>query len=81
MQVDECIHVVTEVLDLNRKEVDMVHLSLSDVRELLSVLLTSNYFQLDCIQYRQRKGLAMGNDLAPPTAIIFYVKGRVRGDG
>ncbi|XP_065176129.1 uncharacterized protein LOC135805933 [Sycon ciliatum] len=72
--VVESIDVVMEFLELHRKEVDMFHLSLSGVRELLSVVLSSNYFQFDGIQYRQRKGLAMGNHLAPPMAIIFMSK-------
>ena len=72
--VVESIDVVMEFLELHRKEVDMFHLSLSDVRELLSVVLSSNYFEFDGVQYRQRKGLAMGNHLAPPMAIIFMSK-------
>ena len=37
-------------------------------------MLQSNYFAFGDAVYRQQKGLAMGNHLAPPMAIIFMSK-------
>ena len=59
------------LLTEHRHRVDMFDLSVDDVRELLPFFLQSNYFQFDNVVYRQVRGLAMGNNLAPPLAIIF----------
>ena len=72
--IDESIDAVIELLDAHQQQVDMFELSLSDVRQLLEFVLNSNYFAFGNEVYRQRKGLAMGNHLAPPLAIIFMSK-------
>ena len=72
--IDESIDAAIELLDQHRREVDMFYLTLSDVRQALMFVLESNYFAFGDAVYRQKKGLAMGNNLAPPMAIIFMSK-------
>ena len=72
--IAESIEAAMELLDTHSKEVDMFDLSLQDIRRLLEFVLSSNYFAFGESVYRQRKGLAMGNHLAPPMAIIFMSK-------
>ena len=72
--IEESIDAAIELLTVHRDEVDMFYLSLSDVRQLLLFVLKSNYFECNGSVFRQRKGLAMGNHLAPPLAIIFMGK-------
>ena len=70
----ESVDVAMELLAEHQHEVDMFYLTIPDVRQLLKFVLTSNYFAFGNDVYRQRKGLAMGNHLAPPLAIIFMSK-------
>ena len=72
--VPESIDAAMKLLEEHRDEVDMYHLSLSDVRELLTFVLESNYFEFNSSMFRECKGLAMGNHLAPSLAIIFMSK-------
>ena len=74
--IEERIDVAINLLKVHREEVDMFQRSLSDVRQLPLFVLQSRYFAFDnnVYIYRQKKGLAMGNHLAPPLAIIFMSK-------
>ena len=72
--INESIDAAMQLLEAHRQEVDILFLSLTDVRKLLEFVLESNYFQFGDSVYRQRRGLAMGNHLAPPLAIIFMSK-------
>ena len=72
--IDDSSDTALEMLDEHSQEIDMFHLSLSDIRQLLDFVLKSNYFAFGEKVYRQIKGLAMGNNLAPPLAIIFMSK-------
>ena len=72
--IAESIDAAVELLEIHCHDVDMFYMSLSDVRKLLEFVLQSNYFEFGQSVYRQRKGLAMGNHLAPPLAIIFMSK-------
>ena len=72
--INESIDAAMEMLEEHRQSVDMFSLAIPDVRRLLEFVLNSNYFVFGEKVYRQRKGLAMGNNLAPPMAIIFMSK-------
>jgi len=50
-----------------------------EVRRLLQFVLNSNFFRFGNDVYRQKEGVAMGNNLAPPFAIIVmhYVESKV----
>ena len=72
--IEDAIEATMELLEGHREEVDMFYLSLSDIRHLLRFVLDANYFTFGNEVFRQRKGLAMGNHLAPPLAIIFMSK-------
>ena len=69
--IDESVEVAVAKLEEHQDEVDMLGLEVDDVRQLLSYVLSNNCFEFDEKRYRQRKGIAMGNHLAPPLAIIF----------
>ena len=69
--INESVDAAIELLEEHRAEIDMFSLSVSDIRDLLLFVLNSNFFEFNGNVYRQRRGLAMGNHLAPPMAIIF----------
>ena len=71
---EESINAAIELLEEHEESVDMFALSLSDIREMLMFVLESNFFEFDGAIYRQQEGLAMGNHLTPPLAIIFMSK-------
>ena len=72
--IQESIDAAIELLEEHEESVDMFALSLSEIREMLMFVLESNFFEFDGAIYRQQQGLAMGNHLAPPLAIIFMSK-------
>ena len=69
--IQESIDVAMEALESHRDEIDMFWLEPSDVRNMLEYAPTSNYYEFEEKQYRQVRGIAMGNHLAPPLAILF----------
>ena len=60
-----------EKLEEHKDDIDMLGISRKDIERLLSFVLENNYFKFDKKVFRQRQGVAMGNHLAPPFAIIF----------
>ena len=69
--IDDPISAVIEKLQEQEGDVDTVGVSIQDIRSLLYLVLRNNYFRFGEKIYRQKKGFAMGNHLAPPLAIIF----------
>ena len=69
--INESVDAAIELLEEHRAEIDMFSLSVSDIHDLLLFVLNSNFFEFNGNVYRQRLGLAMGNHLVPPMAIIF----------
>ena len=69
--ITEGIQVVIETLQDHAHEIDMLGLSVNSIENLLQYVLTSNYFRFGSGIYRQVEGVAMGNNLAPPFAILF----------
>ena len=69
--VTEGISAVISLLEQHHHEVDCHGLSTSDVKGLLHHVLTANYVRFGEKYFRQTSGIAMGNRVAPPTAIIF----------
>ncbi|XP_065198337.1 uncharacterized protein LOC135829882 [Sycon ciliatum] len=69
--IADAIEAATTLLEEHREDVDMLGLSVKDVQDTLQFILTNNIFEFDNQQYRQLKGITMGNHLAPPLAIIF----------
>eukprot|EP00117_Sycon_ciliatum_P011468 scpid86170/ scgid4830/ len=69
--IADIIEVTTRLLEEHREDVHMLGLSVKDVQDALQFILTNNVFEFDNQQYRQLIGIATGNHLAPPLAIIF----------
>ena len=65
------IAAVMKKLDDHTDEIDLLGLSANDMEHLLYFVLENNYFKFNNTVFRQRRGVAMGNHLAPPFAIIF----------
>ncbi|XP_043233375.1 uncharacterized protein LOC122387330 [Amphibalanus amphitrite] len=66
------------MIDEHRAEIDLCGLEPDDVTRLLTHCLENNVFEFDNEFYRQRVGIAMGNKVAPPVAIIFMHKFETR---
>ena len=69
--VTEGVSAVDEMLKEYKDEIDLCGLSTDDVTSLLTHCLENNTFRFDDDHYKQRVGIAMGNKVAPPVAIIF----------
>ena len=69
--IADAIDAATQLLSQHQASVDMLDLTVEDVHKTLVYILTNNVFEFGSQQYRQLKGIAMGNHLAPPLAIIF----------
>ena len=72
--IDDGIQAVLELLVEHEEEVDLLGLSVPEVGHLLTLILNNNYFRFGQKVYRQCNGVAMGNHLAPPLAIVFMGK-------
>ena len=55
----------------HQTDIDLLGLSIDNIKELLTFVLNHNYFRYGNQVFRQKEGVAMGNQLAPPFAIIF----------
>ena len=69
--IDEGISAVIEKLTQHENDIDLAGLRIEDIKTLLDLVLYNNYFKFGEKVYRQKKGIAMGNHLAPPLAIVF----------
>ena len=69
--IPESIDAAVDLLRAPESRIDMLGLSVEDIHSMVEFVLDRNYFEFNGEQYRQRNGLAMGNRLAPPLAIIF----------
>ena len=72
--IHDGIKAVMEKLAEHQSDVDLLGMSLEEVEGLLNLVLNNNYFKFDDAVYKQRHGVAMGNHLAPPFAIVFMDK-------
>ena len=69
--IEDGIEATIQKLAVHKEDIDILGLTLEDIRELLKLVLNNNYFTFNAKVYRQRHGVAMGNHLAPPFAILF----------
>jgi len=69
--VGDGINAAMALLEEHEDDVQMYGLGTADVRAMLQYALRNNIFEFGKKQYRQLTGIAMGNHLAPPLAIIF----------
>ena len=69
--IEDGIRATVEKLKGHADNIDTAGVSIEDIEALLRLVLRNNYFKFGDTIYRQTKGVAMGNHLAPPLAIIF----------
>ena len=55
----------------NRKSINLYNLKICDIEQLLNACLSCNFFKFNNTYYRQNRGLAMDNRLAPILAIAY----------
>ena len=71
--IKDGVEAVLDKLDEHEEEIDTGGLSRDEIESLLSLVLQNNCFKFGEKVYRQKKGVAVGNHLAPPLsfAILF----------
>ena len=69
--IEDGISAVISKLRQHEEDIDTLGLPLEDIESLLRFVLTNNFFKFGDKVYRQKTGVAMGNHLAPPLAIVF----------
>ena len=69
--IREGIEAVLTLVKRNLDHINMFGMTLSDLRTLLSHVLTNNYVRFGSNIFKQTSGIAMGNRVAPPVAITF----------
>ena len=69
--IEEGVDAVSSILEANKDKLDTYGLTIEQIRRLLLYILQHNYFRFGNQIYRQKAGVAMGNNLAPPFAILF----------
>ena len=69
--LEDGISAVREMLQQHGEGIDMLGRTGDEIVRLIRLVLKNNYFRFDGTVYRQRQGVAMGNHLALPFAIIF----------
>ena len=62
---------VIKLLQTNCKSINLYNLKICDIEQLLNAYLSCNIFKCNNTYYRQTRGLAMGNHLAPILAIAY----------
>uniref|UniRef100_A0A914DKF2 Reverse transcriptase domain-containing protein n=1 Tax=Acrobeloides nanus TaxID=290746 RepID=A0A914DKF2_9BILA len=68
---ESSIEAVLSLASENWNAINSFGLSLRDIKDLLKSCLSANIFTFNGIYYRQKRGLAMGNRIAPILAIAF----------
>ena len=79
--VDNGIRATLKLQEAHLDDVDTLGLSLDDIRALLKFVLKNGCFRFGEDVYRQKTGVAIGNWLAPPFAVIFYAQLRSQNLG
>lgn len=69
--IQEGVEAVIALVERNLPKINMFGIALSDLRSLLSHVLTNNYVRFGSKIFKQTSGIAMGSRVAPPVAITF----------
>ena len=69
--IQEAIDATINLIKDNVAKINVYGLSLTEIRKLLTHVLTNNYIRFGSNYHKQTEGIAMGNRLAPPIAIAF----------
>uniref|UniRef100_A0A7I5E8H5 Reverse transcriptase domain-containing protein n=1 Tax=Haemonchus contortus TaxID=6289 RepID=A0A7I5E8H5_HAECO len=65
------VQAVLSLIEDNEDHITMMGFSASEVKDLIEAALECNIFCFDNKFYKQKRGLAMGNRIAPVLAVIF----------
>ena len=69
--INEGIEAVMHLIESNVARVNMFGITPTDLRNLLSHVLTNNFVRFGSQVFKQTSGIAMGSRIAPPVAITF----------
>jgi|GEM_PF-4959363 len=69
--IQESVECVNSLLTDHYDDIDTMGLSVECITDCLTFILNNNIFRFGNKTYRQTSGVAMGNQVAPPLAIIF----------
>ena len=69
--IQEGIDAVMHLVQVNLTKLNLFGITPTDLRTLLSHVLTNNFLRFGSKTYKQTSGIAMGNRVAPPVAITF----------
>ena len=67
----EAIASTIKMLQLHKSKINLFDSSIDDIKYLLEHCLNNNFVRFGTKSYRQTNGIAMGNRMAPPLAILF----------
>ena len=71
VNTDAAIDTLRLYLEKERKNIELFQFSIPDIVMLTKTIFQSNCFSWKGTYYQQRRGLAMGNRLAPVLAILY----------
>ena len=71
IQIQDGITAVLEKIKECQCSIDLLGFAPEDIASLLRFILNNNYFMFGDRVFHQTQGVAMGNHLAPPLAIVF----------
>lgn len=69
--IEEGIQTALDLVKEHQDEIDTIGFELRELENLLRFVLKNNCFRFGKNFYQQKMGVAMGNRLAPPFAILF----------
>ena len=67
----EAIESTIKMIKRHKTKINIFDFSITDIQILLEHCLSNNFVRFGDKTYRQTKGIAMGNRVAPPLAILF----------
>ena len=69
--IKEAIPMICDMIQRHIEAIITYGLTVKEIEHLLEVCLENSYFRFDDTFYQQKKGVAMGNKMGPPVAILF----------
>ena len=69
--IDNAIPVISDMVQRHVSEIDTFGLTVPEIERLLELCLKNSFFRLNDQYFQQNSGVAMGNKMGPPVAILF----------
>ena len=69
--INDAIPVISDMVLRHISEIDTFGLTVKEIDNLLTLCLQNSFFRLDGDYFLQNSGVAMGNKMGPPVAILF----------